>query len=137
VSELSKTVSAGYEIVKYSPAHKPLVAELQKQMWSSDGDLNARYLEWKYEQNLRAGGASIYLALHGDRLVGMRGFHPARLEAGNPSRAFPVLIAGDAVIAPGHRDRSLVTRIMNMAQADLADRDARFLRSAGGVLFPI
>jgi hypothetical protein len=125
-------MSAEYEIVKYRPELKPLVVELQKELWSSDAGLNTRFLEWKYEQNPQLREPLIYLALHQGQPVGMRGFHAARLEAGTPSRAFPVLVAGDALVSAAHRNRGLVTRIMKLADADLADRDYRYLVSIGG-----
>ncbi len=125
-------VSAGYEILRYRPGHKPLVAELQKELWSSDASLNARYLEWKYENDRNGLEPLIYLALHDGKPIGMRGFHEARLEAGTPSRAFPVLIAGDALISAAHRNRGLVARIMELAYADLAGRGCSYLMSIGG-----
>ncbi len=125
-------MSTEYEIVKYRTDHKWRVVELQKQLWSSDTSLNTRYLEWKYEGNPYLREPLIYLALHGGMVVGMRGFHEARLEAGTPSRTFPVLIAGDALVSPAHRNRSLVTRIMKMAYADLGKRDHGYLVSLGG-----
>lgn len=126
------TVSAGYELVRYRPEHKALVVELQKQLWSTDASLNARYLEWKYETGPGPSGPFIYLALHQGKAIGMRGFHEAKLEAGTPSRTFPVLIAGDALISAAHRNRGLVTRIMNMAYADLAGSGYAWLASVGG-----
>jgi hypothetical protein len=125
-------VSTEYEIVKYRSDCKTQVAELQKLLWSSDASLNTRYLEWKYERNPRLREPLIYLALHRGRPIGMRGFHEAWLEAGTPSRAFPVLVAGDALVAPAHRDRGLVTRIMKAAYADLSRRDYGHLVSLGG-----
>ncbi len=125
-------MSAEYEIVKYQAEHKSLVADLQKGLWSSDASLNTRYFEWKHEQNPYLGEPLVYLALHEGKPVGMRGFHEARLEAGTPPRIFPVLIAGDAFVAPAHRNRSLVTRIMKLANADLAERDYAYQLSIGG-----
>jgi len=61
----------------------------------------------------------------------MRGFHGARLEVGTPSRAFTILVAGDALVAAGHRDHGLVTRILKTAYADLAQSDSRYLFSLG------
>lgn len=125
-------VSAGYEIVKYEPRLKPRLAELQKEMWSTDPGLNTQFLEWKYEHNPHLREPLIYVALHHDEPVGMRGFHEARLEAGTPSSAYPVLIAGDALVSQAHRNRGLVTRIMKAAYADLATMPYRHLVSVGG-----
>ncbi len=125
-------MSAEYEIAKYRPELKDLVAELQKELWSSDASLNRRVLEWKYEKNPYLGEPLIYLALHQGKAVGMRGFHGARWEAGTPSRVFPALVAGDALVSAPHRDRGLVTRIMKAALADLAERGCRYLFTLGG-----
>jgi len=124
-------MSAEYEIVKYRPELKEQVVELQKELWSSDASRNRRFLEWKYEKNPYFREPLIYVALHRGQAIGMRGFHGVKLEAGTPSRAFPVLAAGDALIAPAHRDRGLVTQILKTAYADLAESDSRYLFSLG------
>ena len=124
-------MSAEYEIVKYRPELKEQVVELQKELWSSDTGLNRLFLEWKYENNPYRREPLIYLALHRGQAVGMRGFHGAKLEVGTPSRAFPILVAGDALIAAGHRDHSLVTRILKAAYADLGRSDSTYLFSLG------
>jgi hypothetical protein len=121
-----------YDIVKFRPEHKALVAELQKELWSSDAALNERYLDWKYPSRPGAPQPLVYLALHRGRAVGMRGFHEARLEAGAPSQIFRVLIAGDAVVAPAHRNRGLVARILDLAWADMAAGDHPYAVSVGG-----
>src|SRR5687767_6339979 len=82
-------------IETYRPEHKRSVAKLQTRLWSSDTALNTRYLEWKYERNPYVREPLIYLALAGDEVVGMRGFHGARLEAGSPSQSFPALFGDD------------------------------------------
>jgi Acetyltransferase (GNAT) domain len=125
-------MGTGFEIVKYSPEFKLEVAELQKQLWSSDPDLNARYFEWKYGSDPLVREPHVYLALHRDKVVGMRGFHEARLEAGAQRRTFPVLIAGDALVSFEHRNRGLVSSILKMAYADLADRAHDYFLSLGG-----
>ena len=116
-----------HRVAQCRAEHKRAIAELQKGLWSSDGALNMRYLEWKYERNPYVRETLIYVALDGDRVVGMRGFHGARLEAGIPARAFPALFADDALIASECRNRGLVTRILNMAHSDLAERGHRLL----------
>src|SRR4029453_13980975 len=63
---------------------------------------------------------------------GMRGFRAATLEAGTPTRSFPVLTAGDALIATPHRNRGLVAQIMKLAEADLARCGCPYLVSLGG-----
>jgi hypothetical protein len=125
-------MSADFEIVKYNSEFKRPVAQFQKQLWSSDAGLNERYFEWKYEGNPHLRKSHVYLAIHRNQVVGMRGFHAARLEAGTPSRAFSVLIAGDALVAPHCRDRGLVSRILKTAYSDLAEREYDYALSLGG-----
>jgi len=122
-------VSVDYEIVRYEPEHRELVVELQRELWSSDVALNRRFLEWKYERNPCSRDAPIFLALHGGKAVGMRGFVGARWEAGTPSQVFPVLLAGDTLVSEPHRNRGLVTRIMRRALADLDATGAGHLLS--------
>jgi hypothetical protein len=62
----------------------------------------------------------------------MRGFHEARLEAGTPPQVFRLLIAGDAVVAPAHRNRGLVARIHELACADMARAGYPYAISVGG-----
>jgi hypothetical protein len=118
--------------VPYRPAHKRGVVALQRELWSTDARANTRYFDWKYEGRPRPAEPLLYLALHEGEVVGMRGFHEATLEAGTPSRRFRVLMAGDALIAPAHRDRGLVPRIMALAHADLAGSGYPWLVSYAG-----
>lgn len=118
-------------IAKYRAEHKRQIAELQRGLWSSDTALNTRYLEWKYERNPYVKETLIYVALDGDEVVGMRGFHGARLEAGRSSQTFPALVADDTLISSRYRNRSLTTRIMKAAHADLGERGHRYVLSLG------
>lgn len=124
-----------YRVVRYTPEHKHAVAEFQTGLWSKDPSRNLQYLEWKYEQNPYASEGRIYLAFHNDILVGMRGFYGSRWEAGVPARQMPVLVADDLLAGEHHRDRGLVTQIMQAAFEDLRDSGARFaLNLSGGPL---
>lgn len=125
-------MATAYEFIQYRPEHKALLAELQRELLSSDTERNRRYLEWKYERTTDGAAGLIYLACQDGRPVGMRGFHEATLEASTPTQAFRVLIAGDAVIAPPHRNRGLVSRIVKLAENELAPRGRPYLMSLGG-----
>jgi GNAT superfamily N-acetyltransferase len=116
-----------YEIVRYTPALKERVVRLQRELWSADLDVNAAYLEWKYERNPYADSPAIYLALHDGEPVGMRGLFGARWEVGRPPRAFAGPCAGDLVIAPEHRNRGLSERIMDAAARDIVDAPYPFV----------
>jgi acyl carrier protein len=121
-----------YRIVKYNPNFKHAVAEFQTGLWSPDPKLNLRYLEWKYEQNPYANKSLIYLVFHEKLLVGMRGFYASRWEVGAPVRQVPVLVADDLLISQNHRNRGLVTKIMQFAFDDLQSSDFQFVFNLSG-----
>ncbi|MEP7305981.1 MAG: hypothetical protein ABJA98_10735 [Acidobacteriota bacterium] len=126
-------MNGSYEMSRYGPEHKSQVAELQKELWSSDTRLNTAYLEWKYEQNPYLDIILIYLVWHRGELVAMRGFYGSLWEAGRPRRQFPIYCADDLVIATGHRNRGLFTRINKAAFEDLpADGDRFAVTLSGG-----
>jgi len=118
-----------YEIVKYSPEFRTQVLEIQKHLWGPDPALNSAYLEWKYERNPYMDTPLIYLALCAGRVVGMRGLCGARWEMGGRSQTFLVLCTCDFVIAPEHRNKSLVTQMVRAMLDDLADRGHAYVFS--------
>lgn len=127
-------MSTPCEIVRYTPAHKRQVAQLETQLWYSDLPLAVRYIEWKYEQNPYASEPEIYLAFLGGKLVGVRGFYGSRWEAGvGASRVVSTIpVADDLIVAPEHRNRGVVTQIMRAALQDLAQRGHRYVLNLSG-----
>jgi acyl carrier protein/GNAT superfamily N-acetyltransferase len=123
---------SGYKVVKYQPRFKRAVAEFQTRLWSPNVELNLRYLQWKYESNPYAKEPTIYLAFHDDLLVGMRGFYPSRWETGAPSRQLPVFVADDLLVHEDHRNRGLVTRIMQVSYAELRGLGLQYLFNLSG-----
>lgn len=120
----------GYEIVAYTPALDAQIARLQTSLWSSDPDLNAAYLRWKYGDNPFLGDRMIQLAtLHG-YVVGMRGMFGSLWEVDAAERHL-LPYADDFVVAPAHRNRGLATRIMNASLADAARRGFPFAVNLG------
>jgi GNAT superfamily N-acetyltransferase len=122
---ISKRMRA-YRVVPYAAEHKAAVAELQRHLWSPDVRLNADYLEWKYHQNPYLREPLLYLAFHGDQLVGMRGVFATRWEAGDPPQYFTLAYPDDLVTDPAHRGRGLHRLIMEFALNDLAKRGFRY-----------
>jgi Acetyltransferase (GNAT) domain len=110
-----------YVIVKYGPEFKQQIVKLQTHLWSPDVALNTAYLEWKYERNPYMKTPFIHLALSAGQVVGMRGMYGAKWQIGCPAQTFLAPCAGDLVIAPAHRNRGLVAKIMEAAADDLAD----------------
>src|SRR5215468_1001702 len=111
----------GYEIVKYSPEFKQQVVQLQTYLWGPDVALNRAYLEWHYERNPYMRTPFMHLALSAGQVVGMRGMYGAKWQIGCPAQTFLAPGASDLVIAPDHRNRGLVAKIMEAAAADLVD----------------
>jgi hypothetical protein len=119
-------VTSTYQVVRYEPALKPQVVELQCHLWSPSPALNAAYLEWKYERNPYIDAPLIYLAMHDGVAVGMRGFFGTRWEGEPPAQPAIVLYADDLVIAPQHRNGGLIPRITTAAFDDMATRDFQY-----------
>jgi GNAT superfamily N-acetyltransferase len=122
-------------MVPYHPEHAPLVAALQRHLWSHDVELNAAYLDWKHHQNPYIREPLIYLAFADEQLVGMRGIFGTRWEVGEPSESFTLPYADDLVIDPAFRRRGVHQQIMRFALDDLDRRGYRYLinLSAGPV----
>ena len=108
-----------YKIVRYHPDLKEQVIELQTHLWSPSLSLNKSYFEWKYERNPIVKEPLIYLAMCNGKVIGMRGFYGVQWECGVPSQRFTNLYADDAVIAPEHRKRGLMPKIMTFAFEEL------------------
>ena len=127
----------GYTFTGYRPELRAQVLDLQTYLWSPDRAVNAAYFEWKYERNPYLREPLIHLACRDGEVVAMRGFFGARWEAGRPGRAVDAPCAGDLVVAPAHRRRGLVPRLMMFAHADLATRGhaLAFNLSAGRATF--
>jgi GNAT superfamily N-acetyltransferase len=110
---------ADLEIVRYEPALRETVLDLQTHLWGQHRAANTAELAWKYFEGPYAGSSRIYVALRNDRAVAMRGFMGGRWEAGSAGQVFDLLSAGDLVIHPDHRGRGLFTELMQHAMADL------------------
>jgi hypothetical protein len=117
------------EIVRYRAEHKQEVARLQTALWGPDPAANARYLEWKYEQNPWAARPRIYLAVRGDEVIGMRGFFESRWEVGAPARCVSIPLADDLAIRASERNTGLATRIMRSGLSDLAESGCEYVLS--------
>jgi GNAT superfamily N-acetyltransferase len=124
-----------YKIVRYYSDLKPEIVKLQRHLWSSDLALNTSYFEWKYERNPYRKEPLIYLAMHDGKPIGMRGFFGVQWQYGRPLQRLSGLYADDMLIAPEHRGRGLMSKIMTPALQDLHTRgyDYVFNLSAGDV----
>jgi GNAT superfamily N-acetyltransferase len=114
-------MTAAYEIVRYRPDLREGVLRLQTHLWGLDRSLNEANLAWRHEQNPYRREPLIFLGLCAGEVVGMRGFVATRWEAGSPTETFEALYTTDFAIAPEHRDRGLVSQMMETAFRELRD----------------
>lgn len=130
---LAKRASSKVRVVAYSVEHEDAVVELTRLgLWSPSIEANRRYLEWKHLQNPYGSGPRLYLAFDGSELVGMRSFYPARWQVGLPSHVEDVLVADDLVVRESHRNRGVVTELMQAAIDDLHQQGAEYLFNLSG-----
>ena len=108
-----------YEIIKYEPAFKDQVLALQKGLWGFDIDVNAAYLDWKYNQNPYVAESWIWLALCAGQVVGMLGSFGVAWEIGS-AELMPSLSLADLVVDPAHRNRRIFPKLLEFALQDLA-----------------
>jgi hypothetical protein len=130
-------VNLEYEIVRYNPKFKKQVVDLQRNLWSPSLALNTAYFDWKYERNPYLSSPLIYLAVHDDNVVGMRGFFGIQWETGSPNQKIRSLYADDSVVAPEHRRGGVIHKIMEAAFKDLTKQEHQYVfnMSAGPVIF--
>jgi GNAT superfamily N-acetyltransferase len=122
-----------YEIIRYHPDLKAEIIKLQTHLWSPDLIQNASYFEWKYERNPYIREPLIYLAVHNDKPIGMRGFFGVQWQCGMPVQRFNGLYADDMVIAPEHRRVGLMSKIMTFAFKDLMGRGYEYVFNLSAV----
>jgi GNAT superfamily N-acetyltransferase len=116
-----------WEFTKYRPNRRDEVLALQRHLWGDDLSTNSRYLAWKYENNPYIAEPLIYLALHNDRVVGMRGVFGSNWKIGSEQlRAAGV---GDLVVHPDYTNEGLLRKIMECALEDLACKGYVYLVS--------
>lgn len=123
-----------YRIVEYQPELRSGVLNLTRHIWGPDSSRNAACLDWKYRDNpnLRREPPLIFLALHGEKVIGMRGVHAVRLEAdGTQGPTVPCF--GDTVIDPEYRGRGLLTLLTEPAIATLTKLGYSYLLGVSNV----
>lgn len=116
-----RTQLAEYDIIRYRPAYRSQLLELQTHMWSQDFARNERYLDWKFYTNPYYDTEPIiHLALHRRQLVGMRAMFWTRWQGGQPTELMRGVSCADAVVHPAHRRRGLLQAMTNMMLVDLS-----------------
>ena len=109
-----------YEIVKYDPSFKGQTLALQDHLWGGFARRNKAYFEWKFEQNPYLADTNIYLAIHQNKVVGMRGMFGGKWALGPDIPELVIPLSSDTVIAPEHRKFGLLEKLSTFAAKDLA-----------------
>jgi GNAT superfamily N-acetyltransferase len=128
---VDRTVPHPSRIIRYTPEYKHAVAELQTNLWCADLQRNLQYFEWKYERNPCAGPSLILLAIDGDDVIGMRGFHSSRWES-DCFAGHPLVVADDSVVRPDHRNRGVTNQIMHEAMNTLSAQGVAYVFNFSG-----
>jgi GNAT superfamily N-acetyltransferase len=120
---------ASCDIVHFRTGHEAQVVDLLTSLWKHDRATRARLFRWKYLDNPSSDRVLGIVALHGDRVVGFRGYFANRYVLNGHDRDIVVLHPGDTCVDPAYRmlglsvamgkkaaeyDRSKYRLLMNM-----------------------
>jgi GNAT superfamily N-acetyltransferase len=114
-----------YRLRAYRPGDDGAIVALHNRVWG--GGRTGEWFRWKYVDAPYADEVPVYLVTRDDRVVGMVGLVPFRMRAGGETGLG--LLAGDLVVAPEHRSRGLLRRLLGPvvgnAPADVRDPSRR------------
>ncbi len=116
-----------YQIVRYRPEFRQQVVELLGHLKGRDAAANSAYFEWKYERNPYLSPPLLFVALHDGQVAGFKTFFGLKWEAGTSDAAPDCLGAADVVVAPEHRRRGVLKKIMEHAVGDLRSQGYAYL----------
>ena len=109
------------DIILYTEKYRDQMLALQKRLWSPSPSLIEAFLKWKYDQNPSAPEGAIFLAMAGERVVGMRGYTPSSWRTPLAGCEF-IPLAGDTVVDPEFEGMGLVQRMTEAAKQYYAKR---------------
>ena len=116
-----------YRIVNYDPVYNDQICELEKDLWSRDFHTNESYLQWKYLESPYLHPPILYLALHNEKLIAVRGFYEWLF--GQNEDSFTALCSADLVIHPEYRSKGLYPELMDFIMSDLHDQGYPYVLS--------
>ena len=116
-----------YRLEIFEPGMLDSVADLRRSLWGRSRSSNRAYLEWKYLQNPYLADPLIYVALAGDRVVGMRGMYGTGWLAPGVDGHVVLPCAADSGIATEYRDQGLFADLTGFAVADLKRRGFQYV----------
>jgi hypothetical protein len=124
---------ASYKIISYRPEYHEQIVGLHQYLWGGDAALRAAYIDWKYIRNPYLRDPHIYLAIDGERVIGIRSFVGAEWQFGSPRQTLVLPLEADTIIAPEHRNEGLVSLMMKTAMRDLGEKGYTYVLSLGTI----
>lgn len=112
-----ETAKGVIDIVPYEPGLAEKIARLHAIISTPSPQINAAYLDWKYDQNPYLRERHFFVALRGDEVVAMRGFYGTQWEGGGAVHTVPC--GGDFIIAPEYRHIGLFSAMARFAEQEL------------------
>lgn len=114
-----------YRMTEHTHDYKQQIAALRSRTWGGSPDLNASYLEWKYERNPYIEQPLLYIALFEDEVVGMHGMYGSAWQTASMSEPYVVPCAADFIVDPEHRRRKLGLRLTRFKMEAVAKKGVR------------
>ena len=112
-------MDSAYQIVPYESRLRDGVVRVLGHLLGDDDNQNRAYFQWKYEDNPFRQAPPGVVALHGDTVVGFRGYFATRWAVGNDDGHL-LLAAGDTCVSPDHRRQGLSVALGKAALATCA-----------------
>lgn len=113
------TSALDYEILRYRREFRHDLVALQRYFWDANLARNSAYFAWKFEVNPYLREPIIYVALHGDKVVGMVSVLGGDWRVGPDGAVAPCYSGCDLLIAPEHRGRGLFHRMRRVYFPDV------------------
>jgi GNAT superfamily N-acetyltransferase len=128
-AERGRVSPSDYEICAYRPDLLDGVVDCLSSLWGTNATANRRLFEWKHLENPHLDAPLGVVALHGDRVVGFRGFFASRWHIPGETRQFTLLGPCDTVVHSGHRRRNLSVAMGQFAMKEYGSRYKLFLNT--------
>lgn len=116
-------------VTPVQPEHEPQVLDLLAGLWKSDAESRARLFRWKFRDNPSSDGPMGIVAMHGQRVVGFRGYFANRFVVDGDDGRIGVLHPGDTCVDPVYRNRGLSVAMGRMAARHYESRYRLFLNT--------
>ncbi len=109
------------QIIPYRPEFRGRVAELRSSVLGHSPAENELYIDWKYERNPFPDATVLYLAVAGERVIGMRGMFGTKWEFAS-SNVIAMSQDADVIVVPDHRGQGIYRAMDKAALAHMAEK---------------